>query len=78
MNGFRRYFDERKNILFYVYFIDGVDKLFYADGSGSITGKEGDFSLLDSAHTGSEGHRAFYPMGTGHTFPGGKSTGARN
>lgn len=45
-------------------------------GRDSITGRDRDFSLLHSAHTGSENHSTSYPMRTGVPLPGGKVAGA--
>jgi hypothetical protein len=42
------------------------------EGPGSIPGKAGLFSS-NSVQTGSRFHPAFYPMGTGGSFPGGKA-----
>jgi len=41
---------------------------------GSITGGEWDFSLHHYVQKGPETHPVSYPMGTGDSFPGVKST----
>jgi hypothetical protein len=51
----------------------GIAKGYGLDGRGSIPG---DFSLLHGVHTGSGAHPAYYTMGTGGDFPGGKAAGA--
>jgi hypothetical protein len=43
----------------------------------SPTGAE-DFSSSSCVQTGSEAHPAFYPMGTGGPFPGGKARPRRD
>jgi hypothetical protein len=44
-------------------------------GFDSMQGQE-IFSPLHVVHTGSTAHTAFYPMGTGGSFPGGRAAGA--
>jgi hypothetical protein len=46
------------------------------DGMYSNPGKEQDFSFFRNVQTGSGVHQAFYPMGTGGDFPGGKAARA--
>jgi hypothetical protein len=45
------------------------------DGWGSISGRDGGFSLLHSVQTGSWTHPASYPMGIGGSFPNGNAVG---
>jgi hypothetical protein len=53
----------------------GIATSYGLDSPGSILGKAR-FSLLHRVQTDSGAHPAFYLMGTGGDFPGGKAAGA--
>jgi hypothetical protein len=52
---------------------DGITIVYRLDVRGSIPDRDRRFSLLHSFQTGSEAHPASSPIGTGGSFPRGKS-----